>query len=101
LIQFVKGEQLIQNPSEVLQKVESFLGIQKLIEKRHFVHNLRKGFPCMVKPLDSGNVQCLNDQKGRKHPYISEHILARLRQFYMPYNLKLFETIGQTPFWPL
>ena len=55
----------------------------------------------MVKPLDSGNIQCLSEQKGRKHPFISQSILAKLKDFYNPYDKALFEKIQQTPFWSI
>lgn len=98
---FVNGEQLIKEPSVELDKVQKFLNLKKLIKREHFIHNKRKGFACILKPLDSNQVKCLNDQKGRKHPRIDTNVLNDLSAFYRPYNQMLFNLINQEPWWPL
>ncbi len=100
-ILFVNGEQLIRDPFVELRKVEDFLNLPNQIERKHFIYDRRKGFPCIIKPLESGTVKCLSDQKGRKHPYISKAILRKLNKFYRPYNRALFKLIGHSPFWPV
>ena len=96
---FVNGEQLIQDPSIELERAQAFLGLRPLIRRQHFVYGIREGFPCILKPLESQQVRCLNDQKGRKHPWIEESLLNELNNFYKPYNKLLFELIGQSPWW--
>lgn len=98
---FVNGEKLIRDPSSELDKVQVFLNLNRLIKREHFVHNKRKGFACIRKPLDSNQVKCLNDQKGRKHPRIDTNVLNDIADFYRPYNQMLFRLINQKPWWPI
>ena len=39
-----------------------------------------------MKPLDSGTIRCLNDQKGRKHPLVPVDVLDKFNKFYKPYS---------------
>ncbi len=96
---FVNGESLIKTPSVELQRMETFLNLKHVIKEEHFVFNQRKGFPCIYKPLDSKEVKCLNEQKGRKHPVIDEDVLDDLNELFRPYNKKFFQTINQEPWW--
>ena len=98
---FINGEQLIREPSIEINKLQLFLNLKPVIKKEHFVHNERKGFACIFKPLDSKNINCLSDQKGRKHPIIDQEILDDLNTFYRPYNQKLFKLLNQDPWWPI
>lgn len=98
---FINGEQLVREPSVELNKLQLFLNLKPIIRKEHFVHNRRKGFACIIKPLDSKQVKCLSDQKGRKHPEIDEKIINDLNEFYKPFNKALFELINQDPWWPV
>jgi hypothetical protein len=98
---FINGEQLIKEPSVELNKLQLFLNLKQMIKKEHFVHNKRKGFACILKPLDSKQVKCLSDQKGRTHPVVDQKILDDLNKFYRPYNQQLFEFLQQDPWWPV
>jgi hypothetical protein len=98
---FINGEQLIQEPSVELNKLQSFLNLKPVIKKEHFVHDTKKGFACILKPLDSKQIRCLSDQKGRKHPVVDKKILSDLYKFYRPYNQQLFEFLQQDPWWPV
>jgi [heparan sulfate]-glucosamine 3-sulfotransferase 3 len=97
---FVNGESLVRTPSVEMKRMEAFLGLKHVIKKEHFVFNQRKGFPCIYKPLDSQQVRCLNEQKGRKHPVIEQEILDDLNEVFRPYNKEFFETIKQDAWWP-
>lgn len=98
---FVNGEELIKSPSSELNRVEKFLGLESVIRQEHFVLDRRKGFACIIKPIDSKQVKCLSDQKGRKHPKIDAKILNDLREFYKPFSKQLFEIIEQEPWWEI
>jgi Leucine-rich repeat (LRR) protein len=100
-IHFVNGEELIKNPFNEIKKVEEFLNLKPVIQEKHFIYNLRKGFPCIMKPLDSGIIRCLNEKKGRKHPFVPDNVLNKLNEFYKPYSEALFKKIKQKPFWPI
>ena len=100
-ILFVNGERLIRQPHVELERLQRFLDLEPLIEKRHFVLNRRKGFACIREPLDSEQVRCLNEQKGRRHPAIEHSVLNDLREFYRPFSLELFRLLDQEPWWPV
>ena len=98
---FVNGEQLIREPSVELAKVQEFLNLTPQIQRKHFVLSKRKGFACIYTPLESRQIKCLSDQKGRMHPTIDDNVLNELREFYRPYNEMLFKLINQEPWWPI
>ena len=88
---FVSGENLIRNPAQVMDSVQSFLGLRKIVNEEHFYFNETKGFPCLKKRLHNGSPHCLGDTKGRPHPNISEKVKQRLRAFYRPFNAKFYQ----------
>ncbi|XP_061425885.1 uncharacterized protein LOC133353568 [Lethenteron reissneri] len=44
---FVSGERLATRPAAELARVQDFLGIARLVTRRHFYFNATKGFPCL------------------------------------------------------
>jgi hypothetical protein len=99
---FINGEQLIRSPEIEINKLEVFLNLSTpVIRKEHFVRDKRKGFACIIKPIDSQQIKCLSEQKGRKHPVIERFILKDLRDFYRPYDEQLFSLIKQEPWWTI
>ena len=104
-ILFVNGEQLLKEPSVEMYKLQSFLNLKPIIKKEHFVYNIRKGFPCIVNPMDASIVNCLAEEgvhrKGQKHPPLDTSILEDLRKFYRLPNQKFFQLINQSPWWDI
>lgn len=101
---FVNGERLISSPSDELNRVERFLGLRSVIRPEHFVRDQKRkqgGFACIIKPIDSKQVKCLSEQKGRPHPRIEQRVLDELRAFYRPHSKQLFEMIGEDPWWEI
>uniref|UniRef100_A0A8C3QAL7 Sulfotransferase n=1 Tax=Geospiza parvula TaxID=87175 RepID=A0A8C3QAL7_GEOPR len=86
-IHFVSGERLITDPAGEMGKVQDFLGIKRVITDKHFYFNKTKGFPC------------LKSQRGRTHVQIDPEVIEQLRDFYRPYNIKFYETVGQDFRW--
>lgn len=95
----LNGENFIVNPYEEIIKVEKFLNLKPFFQKGHFTFDEKKGFFCINKNLDTKQAECLKDNKGRMHPFISEETIDKLRKYYEPYNKKLFDLIGVKPFW--
>ena len=72
-----------------IQKLEDFLGLDKIITENHFVRGER-GYYC----INQGNSmapRCLAKSKGRTHVEVSESVKSRLRKLYAPYNRKFYE----------
>ena len=97
---FVNGESFISNPYKELKKVENFLNLKPFIERKHFVFNSEKGFHCLNN-YENRSVKCMNENKGRKHPFIKPFIIEKLRKFYKPYSLELFKMLNLEPFWKI
>uniref|UniRef100_A0A8C0VU90 Sulfotransferase n=2 Tax=Cyanistes caeruleus TaxID=156563 RepID=A0A8C0VU90_CYACU len=98
-IHFVSGEKLITDPAGEMAKVQDFLGIRRVITDKHFYFNKTKGFPCLKKSESSGLPRCLGKSKGRTHVQIDPEVIEQLRDFYRPYNIKFYETVGQDFRW--
>uniref|UniRef100_A0AAR2J2H9 Sulfotransferase n=1 Tax=Pygocentrus nattereri TaxID=42514 RepID=A0AAR2J2H9_PYGNA len=83
----------------VMGRVQDFLGLKRVVTNKHFYFNQTKGFPCLKKPEGSSRPRCLGKSKGRAHPQIPSEVLLRLRDFYRPFNLKLYQMTGQNFGW--
>uniref|UniRef100_A0A8C8RSD7 Sulfotransferase n=1 Tax=Pelusios castaneus TaxID=367368 RepID=A0A8C8RSD7_9SAUR len=98
-IHFVSGEKLITDPAGEMGKVQDFLGIKRVITDKYFYFNKTKGFPCLKKTESSTLPRCLGKSKGRTHVQIDPDVIDQLRDFYRPYNIKFYETVGQDFRW--
>ncbi|KAF6124774.1 heparan sulfate-glucosamine 3-sulfotransferase 2 [Phyllostomus discolor] len=98
-IHFVSGERLITDPAGEMGRVQDFLGIKRFITDKHFYFNKTKGFPCLKKTESSLLPRCLGKSKGRTHVQIDPEVIDQLREFYRPYNIKFYETVGQDFRW--
>ncbi|XP_069065765.1 heparan sulfate glucosamine 3-O-sulfotransferase 2 [Pleurodeles waltl] len=96
---FVSGERLITDPAGEMGKIQDFLGIKRVITDKHFYFNKTKGFPCLKKTENSFLPRCLGKSKGRTHVQIEQEVIDDLRDFYRPYNIKFYETVGQDFRW--
>ncbi|KAM6957482.1 heparan sulfate glucosamine 3-O-sulfotransferase 2 [Aplochiton taeniatus] len=98
-IHFVSGERLITDPAGELGRVQDFLGLKRIITDKHFYFNRTKGFPCLKKPESSSQPRCLGKSKGRTHVQIDREVIEQLREFYRPFNIKFYETVGNDFRW--
>lgn len=98
-IHFVSGERLITDPAGELAQVQDFLGLKRIVTDKHFYFNRTKGFPCLKKPESSGSPRCLGKSKGRTHVQIDRDAIEQLRDFYRPYNVRFYETVGHDFKW--
>jgi hypothetical protein len=94
-IHFVDGENLIHQPWEELEHVQTFLNVSNHIGREHFYfNNEKRGFPCIRQPNG-----CLGSSKGRPHPAISEQTRAKLQRLYSPCNQQLKGLTRRTFSW--
>lgn len=96
---FVSGERLITDPAGEMGRVQDFLGLKRIISEKHFYFNRTKGFPCLKKPESSSQPRCLGKSKGRTHVQIEQEVIEQLRDFYKPFNIRFYETVGQDFKW--
>ncbi|XP_076453418.1 heparan sulfate glucosamine 3-O-sulfotransferase 6-like [Babylonia areolata] len=97
---FVSGEQLIEDPAQVMKEVQAFLGLKPFVTDKHFYLNATRGFPCLIKsPENHSKPHCLGKTKGRRHPDVDPRVIERLRDFYRPFNAKLYQMVGRDFGW--
>jgi len=64
---FVNGEQLVTNPVSELRQVETFLGLEHLINESMFYFNDSRGFYCIkappILPMGGANNSLANDNQ--------------------------------------
>ena len=93
---FVDGGQLIVDPVSELNRVEAFLGLPHYFNSSAIVYDKEKGFHC---PVVRGDVKCLDESKGRKHPDVDPLLKQKLADFYEPYNNLFMDMVGRRFKW--
>jgi hypothetical protein len=78
------GENFIKNPYDEIIKMERFLDLKPFFKKENFIYDKSKGFFCLRKNLKSVKLECMGDNKGRDHPFISDSVLVKLRNYFSP-----------------
>ena len=99
-ILFINGEKFRKEPSVEIDKLQTFLNLEHLIKKEHFVYNQTRGLYCMRNPITSKFI-CMGADKGRKHPEIDKVVLDELKSLYKPHNQIFFRFINEEPWWPI
>ena len=94
----VDGDKFIKHPALELNKIEKFLSISPYFTKDHFVFNPVKRFYCL-KSARNDTTGCMNGNKGRPHPEMSEVTRKRLQDYFKPFNEKFFLAVGQNFSW--
>ncbi|XP_076800793.1 heparan sulfate glucosamine 3-O-sulfotransferase 6-like isoform X2 [Clavelina lepadiformis] len=112
----VDGEEFIRNTGAVIEQIQEFLGIPKLVWKEDFVKHPDTGFYCYrkltEKHLNSSYVEtddelrtslkCLGKTKGHTRngaKHASPEALGKLSQFYELYNRAFYQETGKTYNW--
>ena len=96
-IHVVDGDNLIVNPIEEMDKIETFLGIKHIITKDKVYFNKTKGFYCIVDKKRAH--PCLGRAKGRDHPAIDQKLSKILKDFFDIYNKALFALLRRSFNW--
>ena len=122
-LKFVDGNLLISAPYQVMEEIQTFLGVRQYITKgmvgssqwncsHHpyrwinagliyildfFQFNEQKGFYCYKN--SSKQLECLEDTKGRPHPAMNPATRAKLVEYFAPRNAIFFSKIDRTFDW--
>ena len=78
------GQELIENPGEVVKQVEEYLNLPKTINGQTFFKNPRSRFYCW---RGRTGQKCLTDtwkRKGRPHPKTDPQVVKWLREYLKP-----------------
>ncbi|XP_076799443.1 heparan sulfate glucosamine 3-O-sulfotransferase 2-like isoform X1 [Clavelina lepadiformis] len=112
----IDGENFREDTGAVIENIQDFLGIPKLLWKEDSVKNPDTGFYCFRKFTEKHlnesyvetedelktSLKCLGKSKGRTRngaKHASPETLERLKQFYKPYNEAFYREMGQTYKW--
>lgn len=84
----IDGDQLKQDPAQVMTQVQSFLQVKTIIDYgTRLRYSERKGFFCLV------DQSCLGKSKGRKYPPMTGKAEEYLRDYYREPNRQLVELL--------
>ena len=90
------------DPFRVLHEIETFLGIEHVIEENQFVYIKEKGFYCIRPIKDDKKVTCYDQKRGRSSTTnldIGEVTMKKLVEYFKPRNERFFQQIGQRFDW--
>ena len=95
-----------RDPYKVMKTIESFLGIEHVIERKYFAYVKDKGFYCVRSVYNETLVACYDRRRGRKSKNqfsmnisISDPTMKRLKRFFKYRNKLFFEAIGKRFDW--
>ena len=96
----LNGDELIQNPYLVMNKIEKFLHLERFFRPDYFTFHSIKRFHCLSSKVTGNETKCLSTAKGRKHIGIVNSVLEnKLKMFFKPFNQELFKILKQKNFW--
>ena len=105
-ILIINNDDFRNDPYKVLRDIESFLGIEHVILRKHFAYIEEKGFYCVRSVLNETLVACYDQRRGRKSgpklsvDSLSNTTLKALKEYFKPMNERFFNAIGRTYNWP-
>ena len=93
------GTEMLKNPLRQLQELENFLGVKPYFNSEIIYFNATRGLHCVRMYNKEGGLQCGSPGKGREHPKLKDSTFNLLKEYFEPYNKKLFDTIGKRFNW--
>ena len=97
----LNGEDLMNQPGRVIERVQTFLGLPKLLLESDYVRDSENGTYCLKHPI-TAKMNCIGKYKMRTRngrTPVLEDTLTRLRKFYRPANELLYKMIGERFDW--
>ncbi|XP_037073073.1 LOW QUALITY PROTEIN: bifunctional heparan sulfate N-deacetylase/N-sulfotransferase 2-like [Pollicipes pollicipes] len=92
----MEGDQLKDDPVQVMQKVQEFLQVVPIVDYSRLIeYDEEKGFYCQVL-AGSGHTKCLGSGKGRHYEPMEEQASQFLKRFYFSHNIKLNKLLKRT-----
>ena len=111
-LMMIDGENFLKNPGPIIEQVQEFLNLPKLVLKEDFAKNPKTGFFCYRKFTEEimnktsvlpekefvQSLSCLSDAKGRTRMGLktpSNSSIERLQKFYEPHHKAFYNLIGK------
>ena len=116
----LNGNEWINDPGGLIERVQDFLQIPKLLLREDFVRNPETGFYCfrrwwgekfsirenfkgvIVEGRDGKELFCLSSQKGRTRNGVRSMLNTtkmKLKEFFKPLNEELYNLLNESFFW--
>uniref|UniRef100_A0A8C1F3G0 Bifunctional heparan sulfate N-deacetylase/N-sulfotransferase 1 n=1 Tax=Cyprinus carpio carpio TaxID=630221 RepID=A0A8C1F3G0_CYPCA len=84
----VDGQTLKTDPASVMEKIQTFLGLENRVDYRKILaFDPKKGFWCQL--LDGGETKCLGKSKGQRYADMDIQSQVFLRSYYRDANIQL------------
>ncbi|XP_067239310.1 bifunctional heparan sulfate N-deacetylase/N-sulfotransferase 1 [Chanodichthys erythropterus] len=84
----VDGQTLKTDPASVMEKIQTFLGLENRVNYHKILaFDPKKGFWCQL--LDGGQTKCLGKSKGQRYPDMDTQSQVFLRNYYRDGNIEL------------
>uniref|UniRef100_A0A8C2JU68 Bifunctional heparan sulfate N-deacetylase/N-sulfotransferase 1 n=1 Tax=Cyprinus carpio TaxID=7962 RepID=A0A8C2JU68_CYPCA len=91
----VDGQTLKTDPASVMQKIQTFLGLENQVDYHKILaFDPKKGFWCQL--LDGGRTKCLGKSKGQRYPDMDKQSQVFLRNYYRDGNIQLSKLLYKT-----
>ncbi|KAK7140938.1 hypothetical protein R3I93_015170 [Phoxinus phoxinus] len=84
----VDGQRLKTDPASVMEKIQTFLGLENRVDYHKILaFDPKKGFWCQL--LDGGQTKCLGKSKGQRYMDMDTQSQVFLRNYYRDGNIEL------------
>ena len=90
-ILILDSAELMYHPSQCLQRVEHFLGVEPYLTDDLFHFNRQKGFYCYIR--EKAEV-CMSAAKGLPHAELNRGTLHLLKWYFKPHNERFYNISG-------
>ncbi|CAK8684810.1 unnamed protein product [Clavelina lepadiformis] len=98
----IDGEDLFNDPGSVVEDVQEFVGLPKVLLKEDYVRDPETGFFCYKDWTNNDNLVCLKGPKQRTrngNKSLNHVSISELKYFYESHNEALFSMIGRRLKW--
>lgn len=115
----IDGEEIFKDPGPVIEQLQDFLPIPKLLLRKDFVRHPKTGLYCLrpwwnstydfsaeyrQDPTWGDGLYCLVKSKGKTRSHnaaypFPQHLKITLQKFYQPYNDMLYKLLGRKFLW--
>ena len=101
-LMIIDGEEMFKDPGPVIENVQNFLKIPRLLLRDDYVKDPKTGFYCVKNFGENNTLQCLplNKQRTRnKKNLLLPHVKKKLDSIYASHNEAFFKMIGERFDW--
>lgn len=112
-LMIIDGDKWLENPGLLIEDVQDFLGLPKLLWKGDFIKNPDNGFYCYKNQNEilsyseesndrTSRLKCMRKGKGRSRNgarKMTNQTISKLKNLYAPYNQKLFRLLNRSFDW--